>query len=393
MKNTAAAIEFGTSKIICVIGQTRSVGRFEVLGSGVARYEGLKSGRWIKPSNVQEAAAKAIYYAEKRAKRRVKEIYVGVPGTATRVVCQDGFTSVRTGTITPQDVEDLIQDANRFSDDPRYEMVSATPIYFSLDGAGSNIDVVGSSAAELSGKVSFVFAGRQFLRDTTSLLGSLGVKAKAFIPETLAESLFLVPAEERDASAVLLNVGYYDTNVTVVYGDAIVYNKTIAAGGMQVANDLALVMNIDVDTAEQIKKRYCFGLENIGTKEYDYAKQKSGRLEKYSHALIAEIIDARVEHLCALIAQALEQSPLTIARRTRIFLTGGGLAMMRGARELLQNRLKRQVRLPGVDAPQLSTPNYYAALALLDYIFESDYFDEGYDGRSMLKRLSEKMYN
>lgn len=67
--------------------------------------------------------------------------------------------------------------------------------------------------------------------------------------------------------------------------------------------------------------------------------------------------------------------------------------MMKGARDMLQSRLKRQVRLPGVEAPQLSTPNYYTALALLDYVFESDYFDEGYNGKSLLKKLSNKMYD
>lgn len=393
MKNTTAAIEFGTSKIICVIGQTRSIGRFEVLGTGITRYEGLKNGRWIKPSNVEEAVAKAIYIAEKKARRRVKEANVGLPGVFSRVVCQDGYTEVKTGVITPQDVDNLISDANQFSDDPRYTLVSAMPVYFSPDEAGPSIDVVGSKAAELYGKVSFVFANRQFMQDAEAYMEHLGVKIKAFIPELLAESLFLVPPEERDASAVLLNVGFYDTNVTVVYGDAIVYNKTIPAGGMQIANDLSIVMNIDVDTAEQIKKRYSFGLENTGAKYYDYAKQKSGRVEKFSHALVADVIEARVEHLCALIVQAMEQSPLNIARRTRIFLSGGGLTMMKGARDTLQSQLKRQVRLPGVEAPQLSTPNYYTALALLDYVFESEYFDEGYSGKSLFKRLSEKMYD
>ena len=267
------------------------------------------------------------------------------------------------------------------------------PVYFSIDGAGPSIDVVGTPAAELRATVSFLFATKQFVRDATGFLESQNVKVKAFIPEPLAESLFLVPPEERDASAVLLNVGFCDTNVTVVYGDAIVYNKTIPAGGMQIANDLSLVMNIDVDTAEQIKKRYSFGLENTGAKYYDYARHKSGRLEKFSHAMVAEIIDARVEHLCTLIAEAMEQSPLTIARRTRIFLSGGGLAMMKGARDMLQSRLKRQVRLPGVEAPQLSTPNYYTALSLLDYVFESDYFEEGYGGKSLIKKLPDKMYD
>ncbi len=393
MKNTTAAIEFGTSKIICVIGQARSIGRFEVLGSGIVQYEGLKNGRWIRPSNVEDAIAKSIYLAEKKAKRRVKEAYIGVPGVFSRVICQEGFTEVKTGVITAQDVDNLIKDANRFSDDPRYSMVSATPVYFSPDEAGPSIDVVGIKAAEIYGKISFVFANRQFMRDAETYMESLGVKVRAFIPDLLAESLFLVPPEERDASAVLLNVGYHDTNVTVVYGDAIVYNKTIPIGGMQIANDLSVVMNVDADAAEQIKKRYSFGLENTGAKYYDYARQKSGRLEKFSHTMVADIIEARTEQLCALITQAMEQSPLSIARRTRIFLSGGGLAMMKGARDMLQSQLKRQIRMPGVEAPQLSTPNYYTALALLDYVFESDYFDEGYSGKSLFNRLSEKMYD
>jgi len=51
--------------------------------------------------------------------------------------------------------------------------------------------------------------------ETAGLLKRFGIEVKAFIPEMLAESLFLVPTHERDNSAVLLNIGFYDTNVTV----------------------------------------------------------------------------------------------------------------------------------------------------------------------------------
>jgi cell division protein FtsA len=262
-----------------------------------------------------------------------------------------------------------------------------------LDDGGRYIDVIGSRSSELRGKVSFILARKQYIEDTKQILESAGVKVKGFIPEILAESLFLVPPEERDASAVLLNIGFYDTNVSVVYGDAVVYNKTINAGGMQLTNDLSLVMNIDLEMAEQIKKQYCFGLENTGIKLYDYARPKDGRVEKFSHSLVTEVIEARVEHLCELISEAFEHSPISIARRTRIFLSGGGLSMMKGARDILEHLLKRQVRVTKIGAPQLSTPNYYTALALLDYVFEGEYFDEGHGVKSVLKRLSDKMYD
>ena len=70
MRNITAAIEFGTSKIVCVIGREKSVGRFEVLGSGESKYEGFRQGRWVRPSNVEEAAAKALMIAEKKARKK-----------------------------------------------------------------------------------------------------------------------------------------------------------------------------------------------------------------------------------------------------------------------------------------------------------------------------------
>lgn len=393
MKNVTAAVEFGTSKIICVIGREKSIGRFEVLGAGEAKYEGIKNGRWLKPSRVDEAVAKALDIAERKARKRVKSVFVGVPGVFTKVVCRDGYVDVKQNRVTENDIERLIAQTENNFDDSLYTMVCGTPVYFDLGDGGHYIDVIDAQTSELHGVVSMVFAKNEFIEDVTALMASLDVKVEAFIPEVLAESLFLVPADERDCSAVLLNIGYYDTNVTVVYGDAIVYNKTIHAGGMHIANDLSIVMNMDVDTAEQIKKRYSFGLENTGSKLYDYAKRNGGRLEKYSHAVVSDVIDARVEHLCMLVSKAFEQSPLNVARRTRIYLSGGGVARMKGAKESLEKLLKRQVRIPLIQAPQLSSPSYHTVLALLDYVFEAKYHLKGSGGLSLLGRLSEKMFD
>jgi cell division ATPase FtsA len=93
-----------------------------------------------------------------------------------------------------------------------------------------------------------------------------------------------------------------------------------------------------------------------------------------------------------LICSAFEQSPLSIARRTRIYLSGGGIAMMKGVKEMLQRLLKRQVRISAIEAPQLSTPNYNTVLALLDYVFEEKFHKES-GGLALLERLSKKMFD
>ena len=394
MKNIAAAIEFGTSKVICVIGREKSVGRFEVLGAGEAKYDGIKNGRWCKPENVEEAVAKALLFAEKKARKRVKKVYVSVPGVFCKFVSHDGYTIVKSGVVKKLHIERLIEDAGGFYLDERRSTIAAsTPVYYILDDGHRYIDVLGRKTRQLRGKVSFVIVPKHYVEDITDVMKSLGLEISAFVPEVLAESLFLVPPEERDHSAVLVNIGYYDTNVSVVYGDAVVYNKTIHVGGMQIASDLAIVMDIDIDMAEQIKKRFVFGLESGGAKLYDYAKHRSGRMEKFNHSTVAEIIEARVAHLCGIITQVFEQSPIPVARRTRIYLSGGGMAMMSGARDILQRMLKRQVRISRIEAPQLSSPNYYVALALLDYVFEADDYEEGYGGKSFTGFVQETMYD
>ncbi len=262
--------------------------------------------------------------AERKARKRVKEIYVGLPGVFSKVVCRSGNIETRTGVVTRGDVERLIQDADTFAVETKYSVVTSTPIFFVLDDQKHYIDVIGSKSVRIRGKISFVLASKSFIVNIAKVMKKLGLEVKALIPEMLAESLFIVPTQERDNSAVLLNIGYYDTNVTVVYGDAIVYNKTIGVGGMQVANDLALVLNKDVDLAEQIKRRYSFGLNTGNEKLFDFAKNAEGKMEKFSHNLVSEIIEARVEHLCYLVNKAFEASPIAIARRTRVFLSGGG---------------------------------------------------------------------
>ena len=73
MKNISAAIEFGTSKIICVIGRQKSNGSFEVLGSGMAPYEGIKKKNWINPAGVPAALMRAVEKAEKTIQGSVEK--------------------------------------------------------------------------------------------------------------------------------------------------------------------------------------------------------------------------------------------------------------------------------------------------------------------------------
>ena len=60
-----------------------------------------------------------------------------------------------------------------------------------------------------------------------------------------------------------------------------------------------------------------------------------------------------------------------LGKRSQVFLTGGGIALMRGAREALAARINRPVKVSAAKSSKLNSPVYASALGLADLIFDS----------------------
>ena len=60
-----------------------------------------------------------------------------------------------------------------------------------------------------------------------------------------------------------------------------------------------------------------------------------------------------------------------LGKRSQVYLTGGGIALMRGAREALAAAIGRPVKISAARSSKLNSPVYAAALGLADLIFDS----------------------
>lgn len=55
--------------------------------------------------------------------------------------------------------------------------------------------------------------------------------------------------------------------------------------------------------------------------------------------------------------------------RTHVYLTGGGLSLMRGSREFVEARLRMPTRIFHSDNSLMHAPYHTSAVSLLEYIF------------------------
>lgn len=89
MARVKSVVEFGTSKIICMIENRRGP-EAGLPGSSCVRYDGMRKGRFARMGNMAELVDQVVSGAEEKMRAQIRGAYVGVPGCFTRVLVKEG---------------------------------------------------------------------------------------------------------------------------------------------------------------------------------------------------------------------------------------------------------------------------------------------------------------
>lgn len=371
MRQTAAAIEIGTSKVVCTIAEKGVYDGFNLLGISVNEYAGYNRSGWIEPRELKYTVSSVLREAEKQAGRRLRRVHIGVPGDFTEVVLKKASLSFgKPRRITQDDVDLLFKRGENFSAMHDYSVAHRCPIYFLLNGERKTMDPVNMMASEISAMVSYVLVNKGFVRSVGSLLEGEGYVMDSAIASSLAQALAFIPAEMRDRTAILVDIGDRSTSVSVLKGDGMLYHNSVPVGGLHITRDLAMLMHVDDEIADQLKKRAVYGLSVSRDDVYEIMAKGSYRVQSFSAMKVQEIINARVDEICDIIKRELERSGCILPEYVEIWLTGG-TSGMRGIREFMQKRLMRGVTLIQPKSTRLNKPEYSSALGVIDLALDN----------------------
>ncbi|MBR6187315.1 MAG: hypothetical protein IKQ41_13785 [Clostridia bacterium] len=371
MKTTVAAIDFGTSKIVALVAETSGRQRCDIIGAGTAIYDGYLEGRWNAPDLLNDAISEAVHAAEEQSHARIRDVYVGVPGDFSRVRTVEVKVELQGADprVTEKNISDLFDKAMEELGDIRGSVIHRSPAWFIVDDGKKTLEPMGMRGFELRGMISFVIADQFFLEDVQERFRSLGINVTGCLSTPVGQAMLFLPDDERDRSAVLVDIGYLTTEVMAVQGDAIVGLKNIPMGGGHIAADLAYGLEVNLAVAEQIKRAYVYGL-STGQSTFEGTDQ-TGASKTFTREQVEEILEPRAEEICEAIKAAIAESGLKMSKWSPVYLTGGGLAINRGGREYLAAKLGRTVRELPRKAVKLSSPAYSSALGLLDLLIDT----------------------
>lgn len=380
MKKATAVVDFGTSKVLVLLAEESAYQKVTITSAGMAQYDGFMNGEWNAPGEVSDAIASALEAAENKVGTHIREVYVGVPGEFVRVYVIESSVALQGADpkVTSADVEKLQRQATEMLDRPTGVIIHRSPAWFKVDGGQKTLEPVDLKGSTLEGMIGFVLADQFFVNDVTERLKELGVEVKGFFSTSVGEAMQMIPFEERDHTAVLVDVGYLSTEVMAVEGDALIWQKVLPVGGAHITLDLTYGLEKPFEMCEKIKRSYTF---NAPKNTQIEVQGENGQMESFEGEKVSMIVDARVDEMLEMIDEAIAKSGIRLGNWSNVYFTGGGLMPMGGARVYAAGKLSRNVREAAAKTVKLKPAQIYASgSGLLELVYntiEQEEQDEG----------------
>lgn len=364
-KKEVAILDIGSYKITVIVAERGINNTFNIKGTGEVEYTGFSDGEFFEPDDVKNAIALALANAEATSHTKISHLYVGVPGEFTSVICREcNINFPKRKRVGDQDINQLFYLGNIYRKHPTHTVINNAPIYFTLDDSRKIIDPRGMVSSRLGGYISYVLAENNFLDFIENILEELGIRSAEYISSALAESMYLFDTEIRDRYALLLDCGYLTSNVMLVRGDGLLFLKTFSIGGGHIMGDLAECLRISLSQAENLKRKVVLSIE-AGDSDY-YEVAGKDYLMPISAKTANDIVKARVDHIASMVLKCLNKCEYEIPDYIPLYLTGGGLSYMRGARDYFSKKIGRRVEIISPSLPNLNRPHFSSTFGLLD---------------------------
>ncbi|MBQ8072809.1 MAG: hypothetical protein IJ231_03490 [Clostridia bacterium] len=372
MKTTVATIDFGTSKIVTLVAENSGSQRCDIVAAGIAKYDGYLDEGWNNPQELDTAIRQSLADAEEQSGAKIREINVGVPGAFTRVYATKVTVPLK-GTdprVTSQDVKTAFKMAAENLEEIPGVVIHSSPAWFMVDSSKKTLEPVGMKGREMTAYISFVVGNRYFIDDVNTRMAELGIQVSGFFSTTAGEGMLYLDEQARDHTSVLIDMGYLNTEIIGMEGDAVVYHKIINAGGGDIAVALADGLDISLTAAEDIKRKFVYGIES-GDEKYEVPGTDGEKASAFTREQVKPIICKAVDEIADEIKDAIFNDFGSLGNWSSIYMTGGGLSFNRGGKEYLSGRLGFAVQETPRRTTKLNSHCFSSALGLMDLIIDT----------------------
>lgn len=368
-QDMVAVLDIGSSSVRIVVGKRGINGTFNILGKGESEYSGYVDGEFLDTNELASAINVAKINAETNSGMEIHDLFVGVPGefslSEVKLVSQNYPKKIK---ISQENVNDLFLKADGHEFKSTHTLISCSGIYFVLSDNRRVINPLGEKSSRLSASISYIWADNTFIEIINSILSEQGIQNCEYLSTPLAEGLYLLDENQREKYAIIIDCGYISTSVSLVRGKGLLMLNSFSLGGGHISADLQQCLHIPFASAEQLKSKVVLSISPAQSDVYEV--QIQNKMVPVSMQMTNSIVCARIDMIASAINKCLNLCKEEHPEYIDVYLTGGGISYIRGAKDQLSKSIGRNVKLLIPKDSQMSKAYLSSTLGLLDMALE-----------------------
>lgn len=392
-KRFVTGLDVGTENVRAVIATVGKDGEFAIVGYNEGKSAGMRKGIPANLAGPAEAIDKMLGDAERMGGYDVRSAYVSINGSTVMSTHTEGMIAVGAADHEITDLDlDRVEDVAVSGRIPaNRDVLDVVPLEYALDGQGGIKDPLGMAGSRLEMRACVISALSPNCENLKRATMTADVKAERLIPSVVAAAKAVLTDRQKENGVAVVNIGAATTSIAIFEEGDLQYVGVVPAGSNNITNDLAIVLAIDPDMAEEIKTRFITG-------DFDSVKNPAIKVGKNSERTfdrkeVDEVVKARLTEIFEEVRKKLKAAKYDQRLPEGIILVGGG-AKMRDielfAKQVLEAAVKvgKPIELNGV-ADAVEKPEFATAIGLALLAAEDGRFATQ-SGKKNLKKAKKK---
>ena len=309
-------IDIGSSKVSLVVGEVNNFNQVEVVFTTQQKCRGIKKSKIIDEDEIANAISKAVEDAEKEAGK-----YVTIVQNSVTKTIKDKFAG-----ISSRDVAAALMQVKDIDIPDGMNIIDIVTGKFILEDGRMVDDPVGNLVSSFTVNGQVILGDRDYIRELSNISRKAGIDIDGIIPITLAERNLVLDVNELSDNVMIIDIGAGNTEIGVFEGNNFQYTNTIPLGGDNITKDIQMVLNIQEEEAEKLKRQYGLAMRSYIDNDNEIllntAEDPNNKIIKSSELI--EIIEARIEEIFSLINKDIVNQGVK-PKINNVILTGQGI--------------------------------------------------------------------
>ncbi len=378
MGKDVAILDIGSCKLIFATGHKNSIGSCAITSFSWVPYDGYYDGEFINLDGLLDDVKKV--YGQANVKKIPKCLYVGVPAEFSRVETKSyALNFGREKLISSSIIDELHAKGDQYSRFDGWQVCSSSSIDYILDDERTVINPYGERARTIKATISYIYVNNMFVEMFDVIARELGFEEAKYISSPWAVGTRFVDEDARYYGALSLDIGFGSTSICYMKGNGILKMATAPIGKGSMYGKLAQQLDVSFEEALSIEKSINLDFEALDGALYTIFADK--QVKTYRAKDVNNAISARINEIADFVNTFVLEEEGMISDTAVLYLTGGGIAGIKGGLITLEKHLKRKVRgrAPGIS--NYDKPYFASMYAILDVACDI------YDSQNIWKKL------